>query len=176
MAGDGQVSLTWASAANAASYNVKRSTTNGGPYNIITNISSTSFSDTTVTNGTTYYYVVSAVNSCGESSNSSQVSAVPAGASVPAAPGNLVASAISATEIRLTWTSNSNNETGFKLERCAGTSCTNFVQFSTTPAGATSYSNTGLTSNTSYRYRVRAYNSLGNSAYSNISSAKTRPH
>ena len=174
-AGNAQVSLTWTAVSGASSYNVKRSTTSGGPYNIIANISANSFSDTTVTNGTTYYYVVSALNSCGESTNSSQVSVIPAGSSAPAAPTNLVASALSATDIRLTWTSNSSNEQGFKIERCTGTTCTNFVQISNAPAGVTSYTNTGLTPNTSYRYRVRAYNSLGDSPYSNISGAKTRP-
>ncbi len=92
---------------------------------------------------------------------------------VPAAPSSLTATAISRTQINLAWTDNANNETGFKIERCSGSNCTNFVQVATVGANVTSYSNTGLTRNTTYRYRVRATNGSGDSAYSNIASAKT---
>lgn len=80
-AGNAEVNLTWSASVGAATYNLKRSTTNGGPYNTIASPAATNYSDTSVTNGTTYYYVVSAVNSAGESANSAQASATPAGAS-----------------------------------------------------------------------------------------------
>jgi hypothetical protein len=92
---------------------------------------------------------------------------------VPAAPGNLNATTVSRTQINLNWTDNSNNESGFKIERCTGGNCTKFQQITTVGAGVTSFSNTGLRKATTYRYRVRAYNAAGNSAYSNISSATT---
>jgi hypothetical protein len=77
-AGDMQVSLSWNSVAGATSYSVKRSTVSGGPYSIIvSNHTTTSYIDSSLTNGSTYYYVVSASNAEGESTNSSQVSAVP---------------------------------------------------------------------------------------------------
>lgn len=91
----------------------------------------------------------------------------------PAAPTNLSATAFSRTQINLAWTDNSSDETGFKIERCQGATCTNFVQIATVGAGVTSFSNTGLTKNKTYRYRVRAYNASGDSAYSNIASATT---
>jgi hypothetical protein len=75
--GNAQVALTWNASTGATSYNVKRGTATGGPYTTINSPSTTSYTDTTVTNGTPYYYVVSAVNSAGESANSSQVSATP---------------------------------------------------------------------------------------------------
>jgi cellulose 1,4-beta-cellobiosidase len=76
--GNAQVSLSWTGSAGATSYNVKRSTVSGGSYsNIATGVATTSYTDSTVTNGTTYYYVVSAVNSFGESPNSNQASATP---------------------------------------------------------------------------------------------------
>jgi predicted carbohydrate-binding protein with CBM5 and CBM33 domain len=76
--GNAQVSLGWTAASGATGYNVKRSTTNGGPYtNVATNVSGTSFVNTGLTNGTTYYYVVTAVNASGESGVSTQVSATP---------------------------------------------------------------------------------------------------
>ena len=71
------INLKWFASANAASYNVKRSTTNGGTYSIIANWPATNYSDTAVNPGTTYYYVVSATNSGAESANSIQASAVP---------------------------------------------------------------------------------------------------
>ena len=78
-AGEAQVSLSWGAASGATSYNVKRATVSGGPYTTIaTGVTATSYTNTGLTNGTTYYYVVSAVSSIGESANSGQVSATPA--------------------------------------------------------------------------------------------------
>jgi outer membrane protein assembly factor BamB len=83
-AGNNQVALSWTAAAGATSYNVKRSTTSGSNYTVIqSGLSATSFTDTTVTNGTTYFYVVSSQNAQGESPNSSQVSATPASGPPP---------------------------------------------------------------------------------------------
>ena len=84
-----------------------------------------------------------------------------------------MATAVSKNQINLTWTDNAANESGFYVERCKGATCTNFSQIGTVGANVTTYSNTGLSSNTSYRYRVRAYNAAGNSAYSNIAKATT---
>ncbi|OMF81794.1 hypothetical protein [Paenibacillus glucanolyticus] len=70
--GDQVVKLEW-TANGAESYNVKRATSPGGPYATIANVKGTSYSDNTVNNGTTYYYVVSAVNQAGESGNSPEV-------------------------------------------------------------------------------------------------------
>jgi len=79
--GNEHVTLNWTAVTGAAdvlSYNIKRATIDGGTYTIIaTNVGLISFVDTNVSNGTTYYYVVSAVNSLGESSNSAQASVVP---------------------------------------------------------------------------------------------------
>lgn len=82
-AGDRQVFLQWTASLGAAGYNVKRSTRSGGPYTLIAalNATQTSHTDTGVTNGTTYYYVVSATTSPGESTNSTPVSATPQAAS-----------------------------------------------------------------------------------------------
>ena len=73
-----QATISWDSVSSADSYTIKRSTTDGGPYTTIeTNITTTSYTDTNLTNGTTYYYVISATNAQGESPDSSQVSATP---------------------------------------------------------------------------------------------------
>ena len=71
----GRVSLTWSTVTYGNTYNVKRSTTNGGPYTTIASTAGTSYTDTGLNNGTTYYYVVSASDASGESPNSAQVAA-----------------------------------------------------------------------------------------------------
>ena len=67
------VALSWGAAAGAASYNVKRSGSSGGPYALIASIASTSYTDESLAAGT-YYYVVTSMSASGESSNSIEVS------------------------------------------------------------------------------------------------------
>ena len=134
----------------------------------------TSYSNTGLTASTSYSYRVRAYNAAGDSGYSNTASAVTQAApALPAAPTNLAATAVSKSQINLTWTDNATNETGFRIERCKGSTCTNFALIATVGANVTSYSNTGLSANTTYRYRVRAYNASGNSGYSNIAAATT---
>jgi len=82
-AGNGQVKLSWGEAPFATSYNLKRALVNGGPYTTLaTNLTTPSYTDSSVTNNRTYYYVVSAVNSMGEGANSLQASANPSALAV----------------------------------------------------------------------------------------------
>jgi subtilisin len=85
-------------------------------------------------------------------------------------PSNLIASAASASQINLSWAANGGVEDGFKIERWNGSS---FVQINMVGANVRTYADPELTASTTYRYRVRAYNSAGNSGYSNESSATT---
>jgi subtilisin family serine protease len=84
----------------------------------------------------------------------------------PDAPGNLLASSISSSQINLSWTDNSSNETGFKIERKTDSGGT-YTEIATTGADVTSYNDTGLSASTTYSYRVRAYNVISDSPYSN---------
>ncbi|NJM16738.1 MAG: carbohydrate-binding protein, partial [Bacteroidales bacterium] len=95
------------------------------------------------------------------------------GDTVPIAPGSMSATATSASQIDLVWIDNSNNETGFRIERKTGSAGT-YAIIATLGAGVTTYSNTGLSASTTYYYRVRAYNSVGNSNYSNQANATTQ--
>ena len=74
----GSINLSWTASAGATSYNVKRATVSGGPYTTIaTGVTTTTFKNTGLTSGVTYFYVVSALNTAGESPNSNQGSATP---------------------------------------------------------------------------------------------------
>ncbi len=91
----------------------------------------------------------------------------------PVAPGNLNAQATSSSHISLRWRDNSGNENGFRIERCQGAGCTNFATVGQVGVNITSFTDAGLAKNTTYTYRVRAFNSVGDSAPSNTASART---
>lgn len=93
--------------------------------------------------------------------------------SAPAAPTSLTGTPISRKQINLAWTDNATNEIGFKIERSRNG--TSFPQIATVGANVTAYSSFRLKRNTTYYYRVRAYNTAGDSAYSNTASATTLP-
>jgi|GEM_PF-1373133 len=90
----------------------------------------------------------------------------------PTAPSNLNVTPVSSTQLILSWNDNSSNESGFEIER-APTGSGNWNTIATIPANIESYTDNSLTCNTSYEYRVRAYNSSSSSSYSNIASATT---
>jgi fibronectin type 3 domain-containing protein len=167
VAGNAQVSLSWSASTQATNYNVKRSTTSGGPYAKISSSTSVNYSDTDLTNGTKYFYVVSAVNSSGESANSTEVSATPtAPASPPATPASLQAVAENA-EISLSWSASA-GASSYDVKRST-TSGGPYTQIAT--ASTNSYSDTGLTNGTTYYYVVSAANSAGQSSNSAQASA-----
>jgi len=123
----------------------------------------------------TYSLTASATDNLGATTSSIAVNVtVNPPSPSPAAPGSLAASAVSKSQINLSWTDTSNNEDGFKIERATGKGGFSQIPVSV-GAGITSYSDLGLSANTSYTYRVRAYNTAGNSGYSNTATAKTRP-
>ncbi|PJE64651.1 MAG: hypothetical protein COU90_02305 [Candidatus Ryanbacteria bacterium CG10_big_fil_rev_8_21_14_0_10_43_42] len=135
--------------------------------------------------GTTQTYVIAGLNSSTRyyavlrsqdaqsnvslvSNNVNFITLAPADTTPPSAPGALTAIAASVSRIDLAWSASSDNVgvTGYRVERCQGSGCSSFVQIATPIV--TNYSDTGLSANTTYRYRVRAVDAAGNiSAYSN---------
>ncbi|HZI87354.1 MAG TPA: fibronectin type III domain-containing protein [Pyrinomonadaceae bacterium] len=135
----------------------------------------TTWTDYNAAAGQSYTYRVRAWNSDGYSGYSNNAAIVPPGEipAQPTAPSNLAGQALNKSQIILSWTNNSTNQDGVKIERCKGSNCTNFTQITIVGGTATAYTDYGLAAGTSYRYRVRVYNSAGNSQYSNIATAKT---
>jgi fibronectin type 3 domain-containing protein len=160
--GNAQASLTWSASSGAASYNVKRSTTSGGPYTQVATATSTSYTDATVSNGATYYYVVTAVDSGGESANSMQASVTPDPTiTIPSVPMDLAATAGNA-QVSLTWSASA-GATSYNVKR-ATTAGGPYAQFGT-PVSPT-YTDTSVTDGTTYYYVVSAINLAGESANS----------
>ncbi|MEO8097235.1 MAG: hypothetical protein ABI811_05995, partial [Acidobacteriota bacterium] len=152
--GNGQVSLSWAAVGGATSYNVKRATLSGGPYTVIATPSGTTFVNTGLTNGTTYFYVVSGINAIGEGANSAQVSASPV--APPLAPTGLTAT-LGNGQISLSWTAVA-NAVSYNVKR----STTTGGPFTTIANVATpTFVNDTLTNGTAYFYVVSSLNSLG---------------
>ncbi|MBA4149074.1 MAG: fibronectin type III domain-containing protein [Verrucomicrobia bacterium] len=171
-----QINLTWSdNSSNESNFIVSRSTTSGGPYSDIATLAAntTAYNSTGLTANTTYYYVVRASNAGGSSANSNQASATTL-QSPPAAPSGSSASAVSSSQINLSWTDNSANESNFIVARST-TSGGPYTDIATLGANVTSYNNTGLSAGTTYYYVVRASNAGGASANSNQASAQTLP-
>jgi len=165
--GASQVSVSWTASTGATSYNVKRSTTNGGPYTILSSPTTATFSDLTAANGTTYYYVVSAVDAGGESANSSQVSAMPT-VPAPAAPLGVAVTTVNG-QASLLWTA-STGATSYNVKR----STTSGGPY-TTVGNPTTISYTDITAagGSLYYYVVSAVNGGGESANSSQVSITT---
>jgi fibronectin type 3 domain-containing protein len=168
-AGNAQVSLAWTASSGASSYHVKRGTSPGGPYTEVAAPPAARDNDTGLTNGTTYFYVVSAQNSAGESGNSTEGSATPV-LPVPATPSGLTASAGDA-RVSLAWTASS-AATGYEVKR----STVSGGPYATiaSPTVATEI-DTGLSDGTTYFYVVAALNPAGHSGNSREVQATPAP-
>jgi hypothetical protein len=108
--------------------------------------------------------------SIGGIAGTASVTIIPASPLAP--PSNLTASTSSSSQINLTWTDNSGNESGFLIEE--STDGVTWTQIGSVGANTTSYTANGLSRGTKYYFRVRAYNTAGTSSYSNTASATTR--
>ena len=167
--GSGRVTLSWHAAAGATSYHVLRSTSSGytGTKAVAVNVTATSYTDTGLTNGTTYFYQITAVNANGHSGPSNQASAQPV--APPPAPTGLAAAAgaVGSKTIKVSWSA-SPGATGYAVSR-ATTSGGTYTKVGTPTT--TSFSNTGLTSGATYFYKVSATNAGGTSAPAGPASA-----
>jgi len=151
------VQVTWNTVTGATSYNVLRGVTCGTVLSTFTKVSSP-YNDTTAVAGTTYQYWVVAVSGC-TSADSACATGLRLGS--PSAPAAPTFADIAGTTLTVNWADVS-NEVGYQVQRCKGVSCTLFSNTgSQQPAGTTSYSDSGLTPSTAYRYRIVAKAAAG---------------
>ncbi|MDB6028939.1 MAG: hypothetical protein JWM68_5162 [Verrucomicrobiales bacterium] len=167
--------LTWKDNSTIETgFKVERSLSSGSGFSQIgtTSANDNNYTSGSLSSGTKYYFRVRAYNGAGNSAYSNTASNTTKD-TIPVAPASLTATATSTTQINLAWTCSAGNEDGFKIQR--STDGTTFAQIATAGINANSYSNTGLTGNTKYYYRVYSYNTAGNSAASNTASDTTAP-
>jgi fibronectin type 3 domain-containing protein len=169
--GNGSVSLCWTAVSGATSYSVFRATSSGneGVVPVAANLPATSFVSTGLANGTTYFFVVEAVNAVDHSAPSNELSATPnAVVVVPAPPANLAAVAGNA-HVSLSWTASAGG-TSYNVYRGTAPGGENATPIATNVT-ATTYVDAGLTNGTTYFYEVAAANGAEISGMSNEASA-----
>jgi aryl-phospho-beta-D-glucosidase BglC (GH1 family) len=162
------VNLSWKdNSNNEVNFIIERST-NGSTWtttSMVLNPNSTSISITVLPGSTPYFYRIRAKNTIG-SSFSNVVGPLPSTVTTsPVAPSNLVATATSSSQIKLSWNDNSNNESSFKIERSLNGN-TGWSLVINTQANIVTYANTGLSAATKYYYRISAINAIGSSSFS----------
>ena len=165
----GKPMLTWNAVYGATSYRIYRSTSRGSGYSLLGTVTATSYTNTGAKAGTTYYYRVKACNDAGLSPYSNVVSGkVKSVTPKPAAPVVKIGNSASSGKPMLTWNAVS-GATSYKVYRATSQNGTYSLLGTVT---TTSYTNTGAKAGVTYYYKVKAVNSAGESAYSNIVSGR----
>lgn len=165
--------ISWTDASdNETGFSIERSL-DGSSWGVIASTSpnATSYADTGLSAGTTYYYRVRAAAGSAYTAYTNSANATTVAGTSPSAPSGLGLTKFSGTtttDILLNWTDNSSDESGFAIERMVNFG--GFVGYATTTASTTSYTDFGLTGTSTYTYRVRAFNGYGYSAYTNMAS------
>ena len=167
----GKPMLTWNAVEGATSYRIYRSTSRGSGYSLLGTVTATSYTNTGAKAGTTYYYRVKACNDAGLSPYSNVVSGKAKSVTPkPSAPVVKIGNSSTSGKPMLTWNAVS-GATSYKVYRATSQKGTYSLLGTVT---ATSYTNTGAKAGTTYYYKVKAVNSAGESAYSNIVSGKAK--
>jgi len=164
-----QIKLTWKdNSDNEQGFIIERSPGNANLFSEIYRAvpNSIEYTNRSLSPGTRYYYRICAFNTEGKSGYSEVKYATTLALQVPAKPTNLLATPLSDTQIKLQWQDNSNNESGFRIERKKQGS-DSFAELAVTAANQTTCQDNQLTASTTYLYRVCAINEDGTSDYSN---------
>ena len=174
---DSEIDVTWNDlSADEDEFKIERALGAGGAFVEVATVGPgiTFYPDIGLAAETEYCYRVLASNSAGDSgpSNESCATTDAAPSNPPAPPTNLVTTTFSESRIDLSYTDNSGDETGFRVERAIGTGGA-FSEIDILGADVTTYEDTNLAADTEYCYRVLAYNVAGDSDYTNESCATT---
>lgn len=160
-----QIYLAWDSVSNATTYNIYRATSYSGVYTNIATVNTPYYTDTYLPSSITYYYKVQAVNPTGSGGYSNIVQAMTVSdMSVLQAPGNLVATPLSTSEIYMTWYTVPNATTYNVYRTTADSGIYTVVASVTNPY----YSDENVSTGTTYYYKVQAADSRGTGPYSSV--------
>lgn len=166
------VQLSWYDVStNETGFRIERTLDSTSNWVQIAQVTTSAYRDSALLSGTTYFYRVRAFNNIGNSGYSNTAFATTP-ETLPAPPDSLRATTVNSSVIQLNWADKSHNETGFKLERKDPVNL-NWTEIAVISQNTKTYLDTGLTQNTLYSYRIRSFNQVGNSQYSNIVSTTT---
>jgi fibronectin type 3 domain-containing protein len=180
VAGNAKITVSWSAPASnggsaVTSYKVYRGTSPGaeGATAYASGLTTTSYTNTSVTAGTTYYYVVTAMNGAGEGARSAEVSAKAVKA--PSSITSLVAKSSTTRGVRITWNAPSNGGSaikGYKIYRARSSSSVVYYITVTCTTTTCAYNDGNTSRGYYYYYKVAAYNAVGTAPLSNLSYAK----
>lgn len=167
------IALSWSdNSTTEAGFTVERSS-NGSTWSSLATVGAnvSSYNNTGLSPNSTWFYRVRAFAGAETSAWSNTATATTFNVP-PVAPTGLNAAAVSASQINLSWVDQAGNETGYRVQRSANGS-SGWSTIATKSANSISHSDTGLAASTEYFYRVAAFNSAGDSAYTANASATT---
>lgn len=165
------INLQWVdNSTNEAGFSIRRRNDQSNVWSVIASVGPnvTSYQDTKVSPGTSYFYTVSAINTAGESPVSNEAGATTVGGvdNLTSAPVNLQAMAASTVQVDLEWKDSSTNESGFRIRRKEGIDGP-WILIAIVNQNVTSYQDIGVTPGISYSYTITAFNGTGESTASN---------
>ncbi len=168
---DGSIHLSWSAAAGAETYEMLRSSTSGGPYQVVASgLGGTTFTDSALAELTSYHWVVRAINGAGPSEPSSETSATTGSSHPPVAPTGLMAVAAAFDQIDLSWTASPGAES--YIVRRAESAGGPFMEVAAGLSGTT-FQDDRVDAGTTYYYRVSGFNLYGEGAHAGPAVATT---
>ncbi len=163
------LTISWNTVTGAESYRVYRSSTMGGTYSLVGSPTTNSYTDSGLSESTTYFYYISAVNSYGESAQTFGYGTTSSGGSAPSTPSDLSVGSATTSSLTISW----NTVTGAESYRVYRSSTSGGTYTLIGSPTTNSYTDSGLSESMTYYYRISAVNSYGESSLSSYQSGTT---